>query len=271
MRVRTGDHSSARTHACSPPRPPLIFRCDQTGRASVAGSRAATRRGPRERGTAAMALPDTPAHSLRSVAGPPSRWLVGSVLRCKAWLLPRVTALTRTSERLPRCDGRKAVGRWLKTRVGGRGGWGGGATSHGPEWSAAALSGRRGQPSAVKTVMTEPYTSTVLQSLYQIYFAIPFCLASLLISLPLFSVRAFHSPASIHSPTPLRVGCGGLCSIVEDLAAGRWRSGLASTSLNARVGVDFAAPSVPSSNTSAHVPQLLRRGPEAGAPYRRLP
>ena len=73
-----------------------------------------------------MALPDTPAHSLRSVAGPPSRWLVGSVLRCKAWLLPRVTALTRTSERLPRCDGRKAVGRWLKTRVGGLGGWGGG-------------------------------------------------------------------------------------------------------------------------------------------------
>ena len=126
MRVRTGDHSSARTHACSPPRPPLIFRCDQTGRASVAGSRAATRRGPRERGTAAMALPDTPAHSLRSVAGPPSRWLVGSVLRCKAWLLPRVTALTRTSERLPRCDGRKAVGRWLKTRVGGLGGLGGG-------------------------------------------------------------------------------------------------------------------------------------------------
>ena len=73
-----------------------------------------------------MALPDTPAHSLRSVAGPPSRWLVGSVLRCKAWLLPRVTALTRTSERLPRCDGRKAVGRWLKTRVGGGGGGGGG-------------------------------------------------------------------------------------------------------------------------------------------------
>ena len=73
-----------------------------------------------------MALPDTLAHSLRSVAGPPSRWLVGAVLRCKALLLPRATAITRTSERLPRCDGRKAVGRWLKTRVGGLGGVGGG-------------------------------------------------------------------------------------------------------------------------------------------------
>ena len=150
MRVRTGDHSSARTHACSPPRPPLIFRCDQTGRASVAGSRAATRRGPRERGTAAMALPETPAHSLRSVAGPPSRWLVGAVLRCKALLLPRVTAITLASERLPRCDGRKS---WQVAENSRWGAWGvgGGATSHGPEWSAAALSGRRGQPSGCQS------------------------------------------------------------------------------------------------------------------------